>query len=93
MPAKGELHLCENTMSKQVRLKINFAFPFLGKIFLIYDSTFFFQSGFSFAKIHELQDSRGKGLFFLAPLNHFHPLHRHIEISQVITRELTSAHS
>ena len=46
MPTKGELHLCENTTSTQVRLKINFAFPFLGKIFLIYDSTFFFNLGF-----------------------------------------------
>ena len=91
MPAKGQLHLCENTTSTRARLQINFACPFLGKIFLICDFIFFL-SGFSFANIHESLDSRGKKGYFLAPLNHFHPLHRHINISWVITGESSPRH-
>ena len=58
---------------------------------------FLFLSGFSFTNIIDLQDSR-EGIY-LTFLNHFHLLHRHLNISRAITaessplQELTSAHS
>ena len=49
-----------------------------------------FLSGFSFRNIHDSQNSRGRGGgrgIYLTPLYHFHPLHRHLDISQAITAE------
>ena len=37
------------------------------------------------------QQGKGEGIF-LTPLNHFHPLHRHLDISQAITAESSSLH-
>ena len=93
MPAKGQLHLCENTTSTRARLQINFACPFLGKIFLICDFIFCL-SGFSFANIHESQDSRGeKRLFFSSsqPLLPASQTHKH-QLGNYC-RELTSSHT
>ena len=45
----------------------------------------FFLSGFSFTNIHLSQDCRGRGRAF--PHYHFHPLHQHLDIPQVITAE------
>ena len=47
----------------------------------------FFLSRFSFTYIHDLQDSRRRGRISLTPLYHFHPLHRHLDISWAITAE------
>ena len=47
----------------------------------------FFLSGFSFTNIHDSQDSRWKGRLLLSPFYHFHPLHRHLDISWVIAAE------
>ena len=53
----------------------------------------FFFSGFSFTNIQDSRDSSGRGrLFFLSPLYHFHPLHRHLEISRAITKESLPLH-
>ena len=51
---------------------------------------FFFLSGFSFTNIHESQDcrGRGRGIFYY----HFHPLHRHLDISRAITAESSPLH-
>ena len=49
-------------------------------------NAFFFLSGFSFTSIHDSQDCRGSG-GYLSPLCHFHPLHRHLDISQGIAAE------
>ena len=54
---------------------------------------FFFLGGFSFTNIHDSQDSKGKGrLFFLTLLYHFHPLHRHSDISRAITADSSLLH-
>ena len=48
--------------------------------------SFFFLSGFSFTKIHDSQDSRGRGeVFCLTPLYHFYRLCRHLNISGTAT--------
>ena len=47
----------------------------------------FIQSGFSLTNIHDSQDNKGKGRLSLAPFYHFLPLHRHLDISRVITAE------
>ena len=52
-----------------------------------------FLSGFSFTSIHNSQDSRGRWeTTFLTPFYHFHPLHRHLDISQAITAESSPPH-
>ena len=56
---------------------------------------FFFLSGLSFTKIHESQDCRGRGgggCISLTPHYHFYPLHRHLDISRVITAERSPLH-
>ena len=53
-------------------------------------SFFFFLSEIYFVDIHELQDCRGKGRAI--PHYHFHPLHRHLYISWVITGESSPLH-
>ena len=40
--------------------------------------------------IHRVAD-KGEGIY-LSPLYHFHPLHRHIDISQMITAESSPQH-
>ena len=50
---------------------------------------FFFLSGFSFTTIHESQDCRG---ISLTPHYHFHPLHRHLDISRAIIVESSPLH-
>ena len=37
------------------------------------------------------QQGKGKGIY-LTPLNHFHPLHRHLDISRVITAGSSPLH-
>ena len=49
----------------------------------------FLASGFSFTNIHDSQDNKGRGRIFL---NHFHPLHRHLDISRAITAESSLLH-
>ena len=46
---------------------------------------FFFLSGFSFTTIHESQ-GKGEGIS-LTPHYHFHPLHRHLDLSRAITAD------
>ena len=47
---------------------------------------FFYSLGFSFTKLHDSQDSRGRRkAISLIPLYHFHLLHRHLDTSRVIT--------
>ena len=53
---------------------------------------FFFLSGFSFTKIHESQDCRGRAGISLTPFYHFHPLHRHLGISRAIATESSPLH-
>ena len=54
---------------------------------------FFFLSGFPFMNIHESQNCReGGGGISLTPRYHFHPLHRHLHISWVITAESLPLH-
>ena len=54
---------------------------------------FFFLYGFSLMNIYDSQDSRGKGeAVSLTPLYHLHPLHRHLDISHVITAESLPLH-
>ena len=53
---------------------------------------FFFLSGFSFTKIHESQDCRGRADISLTPFYHFHPLHRHLGISREIAAESSPLH-
>ena len=53
-----------------------------------------FLSGFSFTNIHESQDwlqEKEEGIF-LTPHYHFHPLHRHLDISRAITPEGSPLH-
>ena len=45
----------------------------------------FFLSGISITNIHDSQDSREGGTISLSPLYHFHPLHRQLNNSGVIT--------
>ena len=48
---------------------------------------FFFLSGFFLTNIHD-SGQQGKGeTIFVTPLCHFHPLHRHLDISRAITVE------
>ena len=56
---------------------------------------FFALSRFSFMNIHKSQDCRGRGGgISLTPHYHFFPLHRHLEISWVVTAEgPSSAHN
>ena len=42
--------------------------------------------------IHESQDIRERGAIALARLYHFHPLHRRLDSSRVITAENSSQH-
>ena len=49
-------------------------------------SIIFYLSGFSFTNIHESLNSRGRGRLF-TPLYHFHPLCRHLDMSQTISAE------
>ena len=51
-------------------------------------SIFFFLSGLSFTNIHKSQDCRGRGGHSLTPLCHSHPLHRYLDISRAITKEI-----
>ena len=52
-----------------------------------------FLSGFSFTNIHKSQDSRGNGEgISITPHHHFHPLHRHLDNSRVITAESPPLH-
>ena len=55
---------------------------------------FFFLSGFSFSNIHESRDCKGKweGIS-LTPHCNFHPLHRNLEISRVITANSSLLHT
>ena len=53
---------------------------------------FFFLFGFSFTKIHESQDCRGRAGISLTPYCHFHPLHRHLGISRAIAAESSPLH-
>ena len=54
---------------------------------------FFFLSEFSFTNIHDSQDTRGRGGgIYLTPPYHFHPLHRHLDISWAITAESSPLH-
>ena len=56
-------------------------------------SSFFFLSGFSFTNNHDSQESRGRGrLISVIPFYHFHPLHRHLDISQAITADSSPLH-
>ena len=45
-----------------------------------------FDTGFSFKNIHDSQQGKGETIS-LTPLYHFHPSHRHLDISQVITAD------
>ena len=56
----------------------------LGQRFLFY-CIFLFYLGFFFSRITELS-GKGEGIS-ITPHFHFHPLHRHLDISQVITAE------
>ena len=53
----------------------------------------FFLFGFSFTHIHDSQINRrmGKGVY-LIPLYHFHPLHRHLDISRMIVAGSSPLH-
>ena len=54
---------------------------------------FFFLSAFSFTTIHKSQDCKGRGRgISLTPHYHFHPLHRHLDISRAITAESSPLH-
>ena len=46
----------------------------------------FFLRGFPFTNIHDSQDSRGRAIS-LTLLYHFHPLHKHLDISRGITAD------
>ena len=64
------------------------------KVGYLMDPFFFFLlSGFSFTNIHESQDCRGRGraCFYLLTTN-FHLLHRHLDISRLITAESLPLH-
>ena len=78
------------------------SFYFIKKIYLFHKKNkvhflnsfvskkFFFLSGFPFTTIHESNDCRGRGM--ASPHYHFHPLHRHLDISQVITAGSSPLH-
>ena len=60
---------------------------------LISRAFFFFLSGFSFTTIHKPQGCRGRGrAFSLIPHYHFHPPHRHLDISRAITLDSSPLH-
>ena len=46
---------------------------------------------FSFTNVHDSHDSKGE-VVSLTPLYHFHPLHRHLDISRAITAESSPLH-
>ena len=50
-------------------------------------NSFFFLSGFSFTNTRSLYDSRGTGMPFLTPFEHFHLVFRHLDISRTVTAE------
>ena len=53
----------------------------------------FFLSEYSLTNIQDLQDSRGEGeAISLTLLYHFHPLHRHLDISRAITGQSSRLH-
>ena len=61
--------------------------------FLNSSCSFYFLSGFSFTKIYDSQDSRGRGeVFCLTPLYHFYPLCRHLNISGTATAGSSPLH-
>ena len=64
-----------------------FKFNFIPIVF----NMFLFLHGFSLTNFHDSQVSRGKGRLSLTPLYYFHPLHRHLDISSPLYRQLTSA--
>ena len=86
---------CPEVFDKMCVLK-NFA-KFMGKRQgqrLLFDNFFFFFSIWVFFHEHSQfigQQEKGEAIS-LSPLYHFHPLHRHLGISQAITAEPTSAH-
>ena len=53
----------------------------------------FFLSGIFYTNIHESQDCRRRGGgISLTPHYHFHPLHKHLDISWAITAESSPLH-
>ena len=57
------------------------------------NDAFFYYLGFLSRtfRIHGTQQGKGEGIY-LTPLYHFHPLHRHLDISRVITAESSPLH-
>ena len=52
---------------------------------------FFFYLGFHEHSLFTGRQGKGEGIF-LTPLYHFHPLHRHLDISRAITAENSPLH-
>ena len=73
---------------KQIQMDTHF------HLSLIYTYIYFFYLGFgfTFANIHNSQDSRVRERVSLYPLYHYHPLHRHLDISRAITAESSPLH-
>ena len=58
-----------------------------------YDFFFFFPIWVFFHEHSRFTGQQGKGEgIYLTPLYHFHPLHRHLDISQVITAKSSPLH-
>ena len=80
--------------SKKLDIVI-FVLDFLGKMLFndqFFLNRFLFLFGFSFTTIHDSQHSRGSGAISLTPLYHFHPIHRHLDISREVTADSSRLH-
>ena len=74
-------YIANNFLQRYVHFPI-LAFSCIEFLPCFFPTCFFF----FFTNIHHSQNSKGNGdVIFLTPLYHFHPLHRHLDISLAIT--------
>ena len=63
------------------------------KVLTVFDGFFFFPIRVFFHEHSQSTGQQGKGEgIYLTPLYHFHPLHRHLDISRAITAESSPLH-
>ena len=82
-------------MSKQTTVKYYSVSKNLKKPYQASDGFFFFFYIWVFFHEHSrFTGQQGKGeVIYLTPLCHFHPLHRHLDISRAITAESSPLHN
>ena len=77
---------------KNLSLIMEFQVRYLA-LFLLFSVIFFFSIWVFFHEHSRFTGQQGKGEgIYLTPLCHFHPLHRHLDISRAITAESSPLH-